>query len=62
MDQEDRIYTPKIRSIQYYYGNTIDGNHGSGCHRNEDIKVFKKLRVSDYSSIYALAQVKEVSR
>ena len=53
MNQEDRIYvyTSKVIGIQHYYGNhgnTTDGNHCSGSHPNEDIKVFKKHRVSDH--------------
>ena len=38
-------------NIHHYYGNhgnTTDSNHGSGSHLNEDIKVFKKHRVSDH--------------
>ena len=48
MDQEVRINTSKVISIQHNYGNhgnTTDGNHGIGSHTNEDIKVFKKHRV-----------------
>ena len=43
MDQNDRIYKSKVISIQHYYGNhgnTIDGNHGSGSHPDEDIEVY----------------------
>ena len=61
MDQEDMIYTLKVKSIQHYYGNhgkTIDSNHGSGSHPNEDIKVFKKHRVSDH--LYALSMPKNI--
>ena len=50
MDQEDMINSSKMLSIQHYYGNhgnTVDGNHGSGYHPNEDVKVFKKHRESN---------------
>ena len=45
-------------SIQHYYGNTTDGNHGSGYHPNENIKVFKKHRVRDhfYSILLSMVQ------
>ena len=33
---------------KHYSGNTTDFDHGSGSHPNEDIKVFKKYRVSDH--------------
>ena len=38
-------------NIQYDYGNhgnTINGNHGSGSHPNEDIEVFNKHQVNDH--------------
>ena len=57
MDQEDRIYASKVICIQYFYGNhgnTIDINHGSGSHPNEDIKVFKKYRLSDHILFFNL--------
>ena len=48
MDQENWIYASEVISIQHYHGNTIDGNHGSGSHPDEDIKVFNKHRVGDH--------------
>ena len=36
---------------------TLDSNHGSGSHPNEDIKVFKKHRVSDHLYTILLSMV-----
>ena len=48
-------------SIKHYYGNTTDGNHGSGYHPYEDIKVFKKHRVRDHLCTIILSMVQTVS-
>ena len=48
--QHDQI---AILIIAYF----LQGNHGSGSHPNEDIKVFKKHRVSDDLYIIPLSMV-----
>ena len=66
MYQEDRNYTLKEISILHYYGNhgnTIDSNHGSWSHPNEDIKVLKKHRVSDrlYTVLLSMIHTEKTS-
>ena len=61
------IYTLKVKSIQHYYGNhgkTIDGNHSSGSHPNEDIKVIKKDEVRDhlYTLLLSMIVVQQLNR
>ena len=60
MDQEDRVYTSKVICIQHYYGNIMDGNHGSGSHPNEDIKVLNEHQVSYH--LYTLSLVYEEAK
>ena len=62
MDQEVSIYVSKLISIQHYYGshdNTLDGNHSSGSHPNEEIKVFNNHQVGDhlYTLLLSMGQI-----
>ena len=47
MNQENRIFTSEVISIQHYHGNIIYSNHGNGTQQNKDFKVFKMDRVND---------------
>ena len=38
MDQDDRIYTSKVISIQHYDGKIINSNHGNGTQPNKNFK------------------------
>ena len=44
MDQEDRIYTSEMISMQHYI---IDSNHGNETQPNKDFKVFKTHPAND---------------
>ena len=60
MDLDDRIYTPKVISIQHYHGNIIHSNHGDGIQPN---KGFKKHRLNDnvYTILFSMVEINEPS-
>ena len=57
MDQEDRIYTTKVISLQHYHGNHGNIIHSNHYQPNKDFKVFKKSRVNNHLLTLLLSMV-----
>ena len=54
MDQDDRIYTSKVISMQHYHGNIIASNRGNGTQPNTDFKVFKNHLMKNHLVTFLL--------